>query len=126
MGDLWDVFSGKADAESKALDARLKVLNDKKLADGSWSRETYDLAEQHRQAGVIMNPVSDVMIAAKEGAEEGLDTVAQTFNDTVNSVASKAVGFTFKAIPVWVFIGVGLYIAFQLGWVNKWISKLRA
>lgn len=126
MGDLWDALSGKQDAEGRALDARLKKLNDKKLLDGSWSRETYDLAEQHRQAGIILSPVGEVMTAAKEGAAEGLDTVADTFNDTVNAVASKAVGFTFRAIPIWVFLGIGLYIAFQLGWVNKWINKLRA
>lgn len=126
MGDLWDALTGKQSEEGRVLDARLKALNDKKLAEGSWSREKYDLAEQHRQAGVILSPVGEVMTAAKEGAEEGLDVVAQKFNDTVNTVAGGVVGFTFKAIPIWIWLAGGLYIAFQLGWGAKLLNKLRA
>ena len=117
MSDLWDVLTGKSQREGDAADAKLAKLNRDKFDKGEWSKDTYDLAEQHRAQGVIQDTQGSVITEAKLGAAEGLANVAGAINTTIDSVASNATGFVWKAIPWWAWLLLALGGLAWL-WVN--------
>lgn len=121
-GDLWDVLTGKSQAESDAADARLKKLNDEKYARGEWTREQYDTAEGHRVSSAI-DAKAQVAADFNAGAMEGLGNVADTVRTAANGVAETAGGFVWRAVPWWVWLLVLGYVAWQFGAVRRLLGK---
>jgi len=121
--DLWDVLTGKAQAESDAADAKLKKLNDDKYARGEWTREQYDTAENHRVTGAV-DAQAQVAADFKAGAVEGLGNVADTVRSAANGVAETAGGFVWKAVPWWVWVLALGYVAWQFGAVRRLAGKV--
>lgn len=122
--DLWDVVTGKSQAESDALDAKLAKLNADKYARGEWNRDQYELAESHRAQGRI-EALSSTVDAAAQGAQEGLNNIADGISNTIDSTAQTTAGFFFKAIPWWVWLGGLAYVAFRLGLLDGAFGRIK-
>ncbi len=96
-------------AQSDAADAKLKELNDRALADGRLTPESYKIAEQNRLAGVL-SVGQEVYQQAGEGAIEGLQREQKVIRTAINDTASGVLG----AFPVWLKV-IGVLVLLWFG-----------
>jgi hypothetical protein len=116
-GALWDVITGKAQAESDAADAKLAALNQQQLDSGAWDQATYDnVTSAHLAANTTgMNTYAETGQAFVQGAAEGLNNEATAVNNTLNKVAGGAVSLAWKALPWWVWLAGILFLLAYVG-----------
>lgn len=120
--DLWDVVTGKSQAESDAADRKLRELNDAAYQSGRITREVYDTTNAHidQQA---QDTVGLVVEDARRGALDGANVIADTIRTTANGVAETAGGFVWRAVPWWVWLLALAYVAWQFGLVRRLAGK---
>lgn len=111
LADFW--FPGETQRTAE-LDERNRELNRIKVARGQMTPQ--QAAEQESR---FEEPTKDlntqIFDAGVEGAKEGLQSIPDTIRGGLNSVA----GWTWRAIPWWVFVG-GLIalVVYMGGWVR--------
>lgn len=124
-GWMWGV-DVDAEAERAAeLSAKVKSQNDRALAEGKWTIEQYELAEANR-LGMDVNEEYDPNLwkDAAAGAAEGLSNMQSTVRETVTSAAGWTLKGVFGWLPVWVWLLVIAWGAWQLGLLKKLPFKL--
>jgi hypothetical protein len=108
-------------AERDAADAKLAELNQAKLDSGSWSKRQFDLAESDRLASYY-DVSGEIYAAAQEGALEGLAAEKQLVSRTGTTIIKEALSW----IPWWGWLGLAIYVGWQLGWLRWLWGKARA
>jgi hypothetical protein len=90
-------------AKDNEVDAALKALNDRKLAEGSWTADQYNQAEANRERSYNPDIAGDV----NKTFGDALDDNLTDFRGAVGSTIS----FPFKLIPwqVWALAAVALF-----------------
>ena len=115
------------EARARELDTKTQALNAAALDRGIWTEDQYYQAEANRaqNAAEIPQYYAEVYDAAKVGAIEGLGGMADGVRNSVNAVAGGGLGFIWRAVPWWVWILGGLYLAFQLGLLGPLVAMVR-
>jgi len=104
---LYGVDLDEEQAKQNELDAQLKIMNDKALADGKWDNDTYQLAEQHRVDSQINDVQGEVDKAFNSGLQDGIDNIRGGIGKTIN--------FPFRLIPWQVYVIAGIALFFWMG-----------
>lgn len=111
LADLW--FPGET-ARTAELDERNRELNRIKVARGQMTPEQAS-AQEARFEEPTLDLNTQIFDAGVEGAKEGLQAIPDTIRGGLNSVA----GWTWRAIPWWVFVaGIVALLVYMGGWVR--------
>jgi hypothetical protein len=97
-------------ARADKLDADLKALNAKRLADAKWDQDQFDQAERNRIAGQTPDISGDVNAAFKDGLNDG----AKNIRDFI-AKPLELLPVLPKIIPWQVWLAVAIYVAWRLG-----------
>lgn len=121
MGWFWDTVSGAEQARGEELDRRTRELDAMARARGAWTPENDAIVAQHRDQQEVDTATGNasVLDEFKAGAEQGLADTAATVNDTLNGVAKSALGFTWRALPWWVWAGAAGYLFWRFDLFTK-------
>lgn len=118
---LWDTVTGAETARGEELDRRTRELDANARARGAWTPENDKIVEAHRtqQEADTETGNQSVLDAFQAGAQEGLQSTAEKVNDTLNGVAKSALGFTWRALPWWVWAGAAGYLFWRFDLFTK-------
>lgn len=117
LGSLYG--ADELQTQGDALDAKLKVLNDKALASGRWDQVTYDQAEKNRLGGATGNVDQEIDQAFKEGWDQGFDNVTSGIRSGLSTAVSFPTKFILSSIPWWFWLVGALLLALKFNLI-KW------
>lgn len=110
MGWLSSLFYGvDTDETQRTLDdtdAKIRALNEKRLASGSWTQATYDQSMQQLNAGQI-----DVNKQVSQAFTSEIKDRVGAAADGVNSGFNAVLSTVFRAVPWWVWLGAAAWFA---------------
>ena len=118
---IWDTITGAEERRGEELDRRTRELDELARRRGAWTPENDAIVQRHRAENEAQTAAQNESIAQefKAGAEQGLRDTAASVNDTLNAAAANVVGFTWRALPWWVWAGAVGYLFWRFDLFNK-------
>lgn len=118
---FWDTISGAEQRRGEELDRRTRELDALARQRGAWTPENAAIVEQHRNQNEQETATGNESVYQefKAGAEQGLQDTAAAVNDTLNAAAANVVGFTWRALPWWVWAGAVGYLFWRFDLFTK-------
>jgi len=99
--------------KDKAVDDRLKQLNQAEVDSGNWTQEQLDESNKRFQT-IDYNYGEQV----NETFAQGVKDQADSLRKGADSVISGTLLTTLRLVPIWVWIGLILFAAWKLGLLN--------
>jgi len=109
-------------AQMNQSDAQLAALNQAALNTGLYTPAIYDQATAHWYTGQITDAGAQVDQAAAAGARQGLSNIASGINSAVNTTGKWTLKFIWDAIPWWVWLGLGVYVLWYFGILQRLVK----
>jgi hypothetical protein len=113
----------EADIErGKAADSKIDQQNRALFERGVWDQTQFDQAQANAQNGTLSaelnNPETSILQGFKDGWVEG----AQNEQNFVKKAITVPLNFGLGMIPWQVWVGLGVYVLWRLGWLEKWLK----
>lgn len=117
MGAFLDWITG-TDTEierGKQLDAQIAAQNRKLVDRGIWDDATYAQYEKNAAANDSSTYSGQVEEAYDQGWEEGKKNTTGFLSDLFKRLITDPASIVLASIPWWVWLGLGIFLAWQLG-----------
>ena len=114
MGFFDTLFAPGETARGQKLDAALLADQQAQLARGRITPadfQTYQADAQNSPASDYNAQIQSEFVA---GAQAGLAAEQNAVKKTLAATLTDAIGF----VPWWLWLAAGVYLAFELGWIN--------
>lgn len=111
------------------LEAWEQALDQDSLRRQVWTDQQWRTVQAQRAAQEFTGATdfaAEVNRAFREGAIEGLASMQRGMKDTLTGTATFTLRAILGFIPWWVWLLAVLWAAWQLGWIQPWIGRLRA
>jgi hypothetical protein len=108
------------DAYEQGLEADKKnrAITEDLHNQGLITDKEYKEAIDHYDAAAAYNPDAEINAATQQGLDSGADNIRGFLGGVIDKVATTPL----RIIPWQVWLALGLYVAWRLGWFKKWIK----